>query len=49
MTNEEAISYLKAIDSRYPCSLESTFRDECERIALCMAVKALEAQNETQR
>lgn len=41
MNNEQAIEFLKIIDSRYPCSLESTFNDECERIALNMAVQAL--------
>lgn len=42
MTNKIAIEFLKIIDSRYPSSLESTFSDECERIALNMAIKALE-------
>lgn len=42
MTNEEAIEHLKNINSRYPCSLDSTFRDECEQIALNLAIKALE-------
>lgn len=41
MTNEQAIEYLKIIDSRYPSSLESTFNDECERIALNMAMQSL--------
>lgn len=41
MTNKEAIEFLKIIDSRYPSSLESTFNDECERIALNMGIQAL--------
>ncbi len=42
MTNKEAIEFLKIIDSRYPSSLETTFGDECELIALNIAIKALE-------
>lgn len=42
MTNKEAIEHLKNINSRYPCSLDSTFRDECEMIAINLAIKALE-------
>ena len=42
MTNEEAINHLKNINDRYPCSLDTTFRDECEKIALNLAIKALE-------
>lgn len=42
MTNKEAIEYLKNINSRYPCSLDTTFQDECEMIALNLAIKALE-------
>ena len=49
MTNEEAIEFLKIIDSRYPSSLESTFNDECERIALNMAIKALEYDAKVKR
>lgn len=44
MTNREAIEHLKNINSRYPCSLDSTFRDECEKIAINRAIKALEAR-----
>ena len=42
MTNEEAIEYLKNINDRYPCSLDTTFQDECEMIAINLAIKALE-------
>lgn len=42
MTNKEAIKHLKNINSRYPCSLDTTFQDECEMIALNLAIKALE-------
>ena len=42
MTNKEAIEFLKIIVSRYPSSLETSFNDECELIALNMAIKALE-------
>lgn len=42
MTNKEAIEHLKNIDSRYPSSLDSTFRDECEEIAIYLVIKALE-------
>lgn len=42
MTNKEAIEHLKNINSRYPCSLDTTFQDECEMIALNLAIKALE-------
>ena len=41
MTNDQAIELLKIIDNRYPCSLDSTFNEECERIALNMAIQAL--------
>lgn len=44
MTNKEAIEHLKNINRRYPCSLDSTFRDECEQIAINIAIKALENQ-----
>jgi len=44
MKNKEAIEHLKNINSKYPCSLDSTFREECEQIALNMAIKALENQ-----
>ena len=46
MTNEEAINHLKNINDRYPCSLDTTFRDECEKIALNLAIKALEEVEE---
>ena len=46
MTNEEAIEFLKIIVSRYPSSLETTFNDECELIALNMAIKALEERSQ---
>lgn len=44
MTNKEAIEHLKNINDRYPCSLDTTFRDECEMIAINLAIKALEEQ-----
>ena len=44
MTNKEAIEHLKNINRRYPCSLDSTFRDECEQIAINLAIKVLEEQ-----
>lgn len=42
MTNKEAIEHLKNINSRYPCSLDTTFTDECEMIAINLAIKALD-------
>lgn len=46
MTNKEAIEHLKNINRRYPCSLDSTFRDECEKIAINMAIKALKERTQ---
>lgn len=49
MTNEQAIAILKDINSRYPCSLESTFEEECEQIALNMAIQALNTQESLEK
>ena len=46
MTNEEAIEHLKNINRRYPSSLDSTFREECEQIAINLAIKALKFQDQ---
>ena len=46
MTNKEAIEHLKNINDRYPCSLDTTFQDECEMIAINLAIKALEKERQ---
>lgn len=44
MTNQEAIEHLENIIDRYPCSLV-TFQDDCEIIAINLAIKALEGKH----
>lgn len=41
MTDKEALKWIENIEKRYPCSLDTTFSQECELIALNMSREAI--------
>ena len=41
MTDKESLKWIENIEKRYPCSLETTFSQECELIALNMSREAI--------
>ena len=41
MTDKEALNWINIIVKRYPCSLDTTFSQECELIALNMSREAI--------